>query len=360
MKRILIDAREFVENRRTGIGRFIEGLVDALNKLEELEIVLTAYSADYLPRLLSESKKIRFCPVPNDFLRSELKLSNLSNHGFELFISPYPKLPLFGVYCPSVHTIHDVLDLKDPLYQKRHKVFFDKHRLRKALRDTDLTWYDSQWSLQETEDLVGTIGRNPRVRHLGIDDHFNDKFQGMDIKVLEKYGLEEGYILIVGNGLPHKNLGLLLDVSERISRRLVFVGVSKSNRHYWERLHQAKKKAIWLEHVDDTEMPSLMRHAFCLSQPSLAEGYGYPPLEAMACGTPAVISNIPVLVETTGGNALVGDPHEGQSWIEAYRYIENENAYRTQVEKGLRWIMNLRGRRGWLHHVADIEELLMS
>jgi glycosyltransferase involved in cell wall biosynthesis len=175
---------------------------------------------------------------------------------------------------------------------------------------------------------------------------------------LEKYGLEAGgYILIIGNGLPHKNLGLLLGISERLSRKLVFIGVSKHNRSYWERLYPTSQ-AEWIEQVDDAELPPLLRHAFCLSQPSLAEGYGYPPLEAMACGTPAVVSNIEVLVETTGGNALVGELHDGQSWIEAYQRIENADVYHVQVQKGLQWIMNLKGRSGWMHHVADIEELL--
>jgi glycosyltransferase involved in cell wall biosynthesis len=107
-------------------------------------------------------------------------------------------------------------------------------------------------------------------------------------------------------------------------------------------------------------MAYLMRGAFCLSQPSLAEGYGYPPLEAMACGTPAVISNIPVLVETTGGNAIIADPRDGESWIAAFQRLENENIYRTQIERGIRWVTNLCGRRAWLRHVADVEEILMG
>jgi glycosyltransferase involved in cell wall biosynthesis len=357
MKRILIDTREFVPHRFTGIAHFIEGLVDALTQLEEIEIMLACHRAADLPPRLSLVKKIRLRTIPNDFLRAELALSHLSSHGFELFISPYPKLPFFGVHCPSVNTIHDVLDLNNPQYRKGLKTFFDRHRLKKALRSSDLTWYDSLSSMKETEVLAGMVGGNPRVRHLGIDDQFDDMLQETDPLVLEKYGLKAGYILIVGNGAPHKNLGLLLSISECIARTLVFVGVSNRNRRYWENRYP-EKQAIWIERVDDREMTSLMRSAFCLFQPSLAEGYGYPPLEAMACGTPAVVSNIPVLLETTGGNALVADPWDGGSWIGAYRLIENENTYRTQVEKGSRWVADLRGRGGWRHHVSDIEELL--
>ena len=360
MRRILIDAREFVPRRFTGIGHFITGLVDALTQLEEIEITLACYRADDLPPRLSPSDKIRLSPVPKDFLRAEWILSNFSRCGFDLFISPYPKLPLFGMHCPTVHTIHDVLDLTYPAYRKRLKTFFDKHRLRKALLASSLTWYDSAWSLEETKALTGgKAGANPRVRPLGIDGRFNECIRQSDTTVLEKYRLKAGYILIVGNGSPHKNLGVLLNISDRISRKLVFIGASDRSRQYWERQYPTKR-AIWIEQVEDREMAYLMRGAFCLSQPSLAEGYGYPPLEAMACGTPAVISNIPVLVETTGGNAIIADPRDGESWIAAFQRLENENIYRTQVEKGIRWVTNLCGRRAWLRHVADVEELIMS
>jgi glycosyltransferase involved in cell wall biosynthesis len=361
MRRILIDAREFVPRRFTGIGHFITGLVDALKQLEGLEITLACYRADDPPpRLKIPSDKIRFYPVPNDFLRAEWMLSNFSRCGFDLFISPYPKLPLFGIHCPSVHTIHDVLDLTYPPYRKRLKTFFDRRRLRKALLASSLTWYDSTWSLKETKALTGgNAGTNFRVRPLGIDDRFNDMPQQSDRTVLEKYGLEAGYILIVGNGYPHKNLGVLLNIADRISRKLVFIGTSDSSRQYWER-QGPTKQATWIEQVEDREMACLMRGAFCLSQPSLAEGYGYPPLEAMACGTPAVVSTIPVLLETTGGNALIADPRDGESWIAAFQCLENENIYRAQIEKGISWVANLCGRRAWLRHVTDVEELIMS
>jgi glycosyltransferase involved in cell wall biosynthesis len=360
VKRILIDAREFVPHRFTGIGHCITGLVDALTQLRETEITLACHRAgDLPPRLKSLADKIRLSPIPTDFLKAEWMLSNFSRHGFDLFISPYPKLPLFGIHCPSVHTVHDVLDLTYPPYKKRLRKFFDKQRLWKALSAATLTWYDSTWSLEETKALNGGYaGSNPRVRPLGIDDRFSECIQQSDATVLQKYGLREGYILIVGNGSPHKNLGELLNISDRISRKLVFIGASDRCRQYWERQCPAKR-AIWIERVGNTEMACLMRSAFCLAQPSLMEGYGYPPLEAMACGTPAIVSHIPVLVETTGGNALTADPGDGASWIAAFQYLENENVYQTQVEKGVRWVANRSGRKAWLQHVNDIEELLV-
>jgi len=354
---ILIDAREFIPERMTGIGRMLSGFVDALTESTLIKTIALATDNEAIPSHLTEKIPITSIMLPKSFLRAEWRLSKLTQKGYSAYISPYPKMPLFGVHCPAVNTIHDVLDLSDPIYRKRTKAIIDRIRLRRSLQQSDLTWYDSQWSMKETETLIGFTGKKPRVRHLGIDIRFTDKGCHADCKVLDKYRLTKGYILIVGNGLPHKNLGVLLKIADAGSRTLVFVGVPPKNRHHWENLVQTKQ-AVWIETVSDEEMPALLRQAFCLSQPSLVEGYGYPPLEAMACGTPAVISDIPVLIETTGGNALVADPYDGKSWLAAYEYLENKEMYLKQVEKGLCWVTHLRGRSAWKNHIADIEELI--
>lgn len=339
----------------------LAGCVDALTA-SPLHPAFTLAVADVeaIPACLRDREGIAGIKLPGTFLKSERALSGLSRDGFAAFISPYPKLPLFGAHCPSVHTIHDVLDLTAPLYRHRIKTLFDRYRLRKALCRADLNWYDSRWSMEETEMLIGKMGRNPKVRHLGVDERFSVTCQDRDSEVMGKYGLQaKGYILVVGNGLPHKNLGLLLNIAEHIPRTLLFVGVSQQNQGYWKKRYSANQ-AIWLSQVVEEEMPALLRHAFCLAQPSLAEGYGYPPLEAMACGTPSVVSNIPVLLETTGGNALKADPRHGESWIAAFQCLEDESVYRTQTERGMRWTANRRGRKAWVHHVTDIEELLVG
>jgi glycosyltransferase involved in cell wall biosynthesis len=78
----------------------------------------------------------------------------------------------------------------------------------------------------------------------------------------------------------------------------------------------------------------------------------------MACGTPAVVSNIPVLFETTGSIALYADPHDPRSWIESLKTLERDEVRKAQIEKGFKWMEPLKGIEGWQGHVFDIEELL--
>ncbi len=359
MQRILIDAREFVAGRRSGIGRVLEGLVDALAESDDIkQIVLAVSSANDVPLTLRNRQRIKTREIPSPFLKSEKALSGLSKYGFSLYISPYRKLPLFGCHCRAVHTIHDVLDLTHPAYKRRIKVLFDTFRLKKALERAVLTWYDSSWSMKATERLAGCAGNNPRVRYLGIDERFNNAVRDKS-KVLKKYNLQPGYILVVGNGLPHKNLDVVLRISDNVPRQLVFVGVSTKNQEYWN-MRYPGAKADWINHVEDEDLCSVIGGAFCLFQPSTAEGYGYPPLEAMACGVPAVVSNIPVLIETTGGHALSADPDDPRQWLQACEALDDEDTYRIQSEKGLTWVEPFRGRKGWGKHVSDIENLTAS
>jgi glycosyltransferase involved in cell wall biosynthesis len=357
-RNILVDAREFIGGKNTGIGRFLEGLVDCLAEtFASDKIVLLSPDEKEIPSTLRKRENVVFRRISGSFLKSEIILSNLSRRGADLFISPYPKLPLFGTFCPTVNTIHDVLDLTHPAYKKRSKVFFDRFRIKAALKKADLTWYDSKSSLQATSALLGLVGRKPRVRYPAIDEAFNPTGRENEDAILDKYRLKSGYILVIGNGLPHKNLGVLLKISERLIRKPVFVGIPRPNMKFWQK-NYPRADAIWINHVTDHDLPVIIRSAYCLAQPSTAEGYGYPPLEAMACGVPAVVSNIPVLVESTGGDALIADPHSADTWLESFLMLENEQKYQAQVINGLNWVDALKSPQGWMKHLADIEQLL--
>lgn len=357
-RKLLIDGREFVPGKRTGIGRFLQGLLNALLHSElDLEVYLAVSCKDAVPPKLGDGKKTKTKTLPPGFLASERTLTGLAREGTALLLSPYPKLPLFGSYCPASNTIHDVLDLTHPAYKRRVKTFFDRFRLKLALRKASLTWYDSEWSLRETEKCVGLVGSNPRVRYLAIDESFQQPSRSNDHVVLSQHQLTPGYVIAIGNGLPHKNLGVILTIAPSFSRPIIFVGVSEKNRRYWQSRYQTVNTS-WIAQVSDRDLPALIRGAFCLVQPSTAEGYGYPPLEAMACGTPAIVSDIPVLLETTGGQALSADPHSPKSWLQVMEALEDENVYRNQVQKGLHWVEPMRGHKGWEKHVSDIDELL--
>lgn len=354
---ILIDAREFV-NRRTGIGRFLEGLTTALCA-SELKPVITLGMLKGVrpPAALAARSNVSVAELSPNYFVAEAQLAVKSRNHALLYISPYPKLPLMGCGGKAVHTVHDVLDLTHAPHRGWLKKYRDRCRLKLALQRADLTWFVSAWSKKKTEELLGTSGRNPKVRHNGIDSRFSAFADAEDVRKRRRYGLEDGYVLVIGNGRPHKNLGILLSVAKRMGRTLIFAGMSNCWKNHWRRKYP-KAPAIWIEYASDEEMPALIRGAHCLALPSLEEGFGYPPLEAMASGVPAVVSRIPALIETTGGNALMADPGSAEEWLQAFRCLEDQNCYRTYVQKGMTWARQIQGIDGWRGHIDDIAKLL--
>ena len=125
-----------------------------------------------------------------------------------------------------------------------------------------------------------------------------------------------------------------MEGSSAMIRPLVFVGVAEDQRKIWQK-KLPHSPAAWVARVEEEDLPAVMRKAFCLAQPSIAEGYGYPPLEAMACGTPAVVSDIQVLRETTGGRALFANPHDPKNWIERFAALEEPDTHRRFAAEGL-------------------------
>jgi glycosyltransferase involved in cell wall biosynthesis len=319
------------------------------------QVHVAVYRGVELPSALRESPKIKQVQLYGGPGRAELMIGLLANRRHDVFISPYPKLPLWPARCKYVNTVHDVFYITNQR-SEAYRYYWPLYRLKAALKKASLTWYDSECSKQDTERLTGWSGSNPRVRHPGLDSSIVNQLRAPRT-VIEKYGLEKDYILVLGNGLPHKNLNLMIELMDKIERPFVFAGVTNRIRQKYYS-HVRTKQCRWLEFVAEQDLASIIANAFCLAQPSLQEGYGYPPLEAMALATPAIISDIPVLKETTGGHALVASVNSSEDWLAKIHYLETPQGYQQQVERGLSWVRPFLGRSHWHRYVMDLQNLL--
>jgi glycosyltransferase involved in cell wall biosynthesis len=146
-----------------------------------------------------------------------------------------------------------------------------------------------------------------------VDSRFRPEEQPEDEEILRSYGIPSNYVLAIGNIHPRKNLSRLLDtyLSLKAARpsmpSMVWAGVQR-----WESddlVQRARSAGVILPgFVAEGHLPSLYREAEMLVYPSLYEGLGLPPLEAMACGTPVVASNAAGVPEAIGQAALTVDP----------------------------------------------------
>ena len=162
--------------------------------------------------------------------------------------------------------------------------------------------------------------------------------------VKKKYGIDNKYILYVGNLKPHKNVKRLVDaynlLPETIKQEynLVLAGgqskrLTKGNNQLGLRDLQS---TIFVGHILDEDLPTLYSSAELFAFPSLYEGFGLPPLEAMACGCPVVSSNTSSMPEVLGDAALFFNPyHVEEMSLALGQMLKDENLRKMYRQKGL-------------------------
>jgi glycosyltransferase involved in cell wall biosynthesis len=189
------------------------------------------------------------------------------------------------------------------------------------------------------------------VQH-GVSDMFSP-VQRVDLlnDCKKKYGIKDEYILFVGNNVPGKNLENLVSAFNHLKRKyniphqLVLVGSIDLLKGRKELLLAAIQQATEIEidkdivftgFVEHTELPSLYSGASVFVFPSYCESFGMPLLEAMACGTPVVTSNISAMPEVVGDAGILVNPYDVEEIAEAvYRVLSKPSLREKLVEKGL-------------------------
>lgn len=174
------------------------------------------------------------------------------------------------------------------------------------------------------------------VVHNGVD-HIDDLVA--DPQTLEKFELaKQGYLLVIGSLAPHKNLEFLMRAAAARpvgSPKLVIAGGLNSQVFSGGGLSD-QDGVQFVGRVSDAELKSLYSNALALTFPSLTEGFGLPPLEAMRCGCPVIATTGGAVPEVLGEAALYVDPTDQQGWTQAMQRLATDPDLRANlVEKGL-------------------------
>jgi len=265
----------------------------------------------------------------------------LRNANVSVLLSPTPLEGVLRSPVPQVLVVHDILPIRFPGRYPRQRHYFRyvfPRLLRNAVRVVAV-------SKTTREEILNTFRVDPEkiaVIYNGCDhERFNlNSQQGGSLSK----GVKEPFFLYVGNLFPHKNIQRLLtafaSISKRIKHQLVVVG-SKDPRYYPTLRQMAislgiKDRVCFLDYVQSAQLPNLYRHAHWLILPSLFEGFGMPPIEAMACGTPVILSRTPALEETVGDAGVYFDPTDCSDMSEKIlNACLNENQRHEARRKGL-------------------------
>ena len=312
-KKIAIDCREFYKEKTTGIGRLLENFIAyAPGSRPEWEFLLLGSVDTVLPFKPAGNVSFRVIAGSNTQFWEQVRLPMaLRRERCDLFFSPYYKTCFFSGL-PSIVTIHDLIDLIYPGYTKFPAVYKRLMRLYAGSSAAVLT--DSENSKRDIAALLGIPPGKIFVNSAGVDTSvFYERKNAL--AYLGKLGISTPYVLYLGNSNPHKNVdGLVkayaaLPEALRAGRRLVLAGVGD----YLPPAGIAPGSFIKLAHVASEDLPFLYSGAGVFAFPSFYEGFGLPPLEAMACGCPVASSNTSCLPEILGDACAFFDPASVES-----------------------------------------------
>ena len=368
--KIAIDARKL---RDYGIGTYIRNLLRHLSRIDSrTEYVLFCRGADCAA---TEELGDNFRAVPEParpYSASEqLRIPmDLRREGIDLFHAPHYVLPPLTP-CKSVVTIHDCIHLRFPQYlpnrlayaYARSSLWFATHRSNRVLTVSEASKRDILRYFHVPEGKIDVI-------YNAIDERFGEPPAPEEIeRVRDRYQLNAPYVLYAGNIKPHKNLERLIEAFHMLRRgdlehvKMLIIGDEISKYATLRRaVHRYKlhKHVRFFGFVPDKTLAVFYRLARAFVFPSLYEGFGLPPLEAMASGTPVITSNISSLPEVVGDAALLIDPYDASAIADAMRRVLLDSDLRDDLrQRGLRRVSEFSWERS-VRRVREIYEEVLA
>jgi glycosyltransferase involved in cell wall biosynthesis len=257
--------------------------------------------------------------------------------GLDLFLSTClvtPHWPKGRV----VSIVYDMIPSRLPNLFPDHAAF--EQRLAQVVERSDAVIAISECSRRDLVELLGVDEARIRVIYPGRDAMFRPSETDAVAECRKRYGIETPYFLYIGSLGPHKNVATMLRAFERFraaggEERLVLAGGHRWGGKVLELLEQspARDAVILPGFVPDADLPHLYSGANGFLFPSFYEGFGFPVLEAMACGAPVITTSGGALPEVAGEAGIIVDPHDDQAMADAMMRLSREKEFRGELRE---------------------------
>lgn len=361
--KIGFDLRTLAEGKITGVEIYTRSLLNALLNLDqanEYRLFFNAFNSSKHGLLNFEKKNVTLCVrhFPNRLLNLSMlvlkspKIDKLLGE-VDIFFSPRYLFTAVSGNCPLVVTVHDLSFIHFPNFFSRkqrlwHSIVSDKSACLKAaavIAVSDAT----------KNDLLRTFGLDRKkvfAIHPGLDHlkYHARRDSGEEATLKTFYGLRRPFILYLGTIEPRKNiLGVIAGFEKLMAVKKYDLDLVLAGGLGWlynrilKRIETSpfKDRIRLLGRVPEKLKPSLYRMAEVFVFPSFFEGFGFPPLEAAACGTPVVVAHNSSAFEVMQNAALYANPYDaGQIAVSLENFLSDSELKSEYVSRGLERVKN--------------------
>jgi len=370
---IVVDVSPAVHHR-AGLGRYAAELVKALIPLLPGRLAVFyhhAGRADVCSPL--DALPARRSPLPAKPWRLQVMLAHFFRRPMDAIMAPAALfhatdhlLPPFRTI-PSVFTLHDLIFRLYPETHMPLNRWFLTLMMPRFLRRADLILAVSECTRRDAIRWYRIPEERIVVTYEGVDERFRPAPPEAVAAIRARYGLPERFILYVGTLEPRKNLPTLFAAYRSLLARWPELGLVVAGRPGWltEGIFRSLRdlglegRVRLLGYVPDADLPALYSAAAVFAFPSRYEGFGLPPLEAMACGTPVVVADTSSLPEVVGEAGLRVPPDQPEAWVEALAAALSREELRTRLrEAGLRRAARFRWAETAARTLAAYEQVI--
>lgn len=355
--KIGIDARSLMDRQYSGVSRYAYELIREILKQDGANKYLLFYNsgsniADRMPKF--DNVRLTSTRYPNKlfnyFFQKLCQYPKIDKilGGVDIFFSPHINFTSLSSKAKEVLTVHDVSFLKYPeFFSIRKNIWHWALDFKKRLLRADKIVAVSD---NTKDDLVKILNINPEkilVIHSGISDNFRKLDQEDEAlkRIRDKYNLPAKFILFLGTLEPRKNIAGLIRALDQASQsrelddfELIIAGGSgwkKKEILQTAKNIKAQDKVRFIGYVPEEDKVYLYNLASIFAYPSFYEGFGFPPLEAMASGTPVLSSANSSLLETLGEAALLVDPSNISDIAQGLKCLARDERLRNRlIDKG--------------------------
>ena len=370
---ITIDIRKIFDS---GIGTYIQNILPIIifNKPDFIfNLLCYANEVSHLKLINAVNVNIINCSSKQYSIKEQFELPFKIPRNTTVFWAPHFNVPLFPIKAKKkIVTIHDVFHLAFYEKLKFAQKIYSKLVINYAVKNYDSVITVSEFSKKEIIKHTRINESKIKVIHNGIDfDRYNREiFDLKDSSLI----LPEKYILFVGNVKPHKNIGGLVTAFKKLNSeilnnyKLLIVGQNDGFIIGDKSIHDEAKndnfindKILFTGQVSAEELVKLYKNADLLVFPSFYEGFGLPPLEAMAAGCPVLCSNAASLPEVCGEAAIYCNPYDHNDIAEKIMNILTKSDIRKRlIEKGKIRAMYFKWNDCALKHIKVLESLSLE